>query len=141
MVMNMIEWARKTRDGTVEYSENGKIIHCGRSFCSWLNQKCVEHLSTLAGRISAVRTRFRHTRLTPIPISGELLFIPLKGLRSADCLLVNHKALTGWKRTEDNHLIISFSSSLTLEVQSKRILLKQCEKAKAITDYLNDRTG
>jgi competence transcription factor ComK len=141
LVMSVIEWARKRTDGTVEYSIDGRVMHCERAFISWLNQSCIEYLSTLSGRIDAVKSRFGIRRLTPIPVSRELLYLPIRSLRSRNCLLINHLAIAGWKREGDKRVEIIFGSRSTIKVDSWRIFVRQREKGAIIEAYLNDILG
>jgi hypothetical protein len=136
-VIKMVEWVRKTQTGNILYSERGIKKSSDKSLGMWLNFLCQKQLSTLEGRIKAVQTQFGFHNRPPIYVDKDHLFLPLRGLRSNESLLLNFWAITGFNIVKKQKVEICFLEAPPLIWHSYHIFAKLSEKARAVDNFIS----
>ncbi|MFH0993341.1 MAG: hypothetical protein V1761_03215 [bacterium] len=137
----MIEYVRKTADGRLEVGSAGIIQRYDETLAHFLNRLSYRRLTTLAGAVEAARRQFGIRTRTPIYLGDDAFFLPLVGLRSPDCLLINHFAVVCVIRSNGSGAVIRFHSGMALIVPSQAILMRQRKLAERMLERLNGWRG
>ncbi len=137
--MAMIEWIKRTKIGLIEVACDGGITSFDQSLSGYLNRLCLNNLSTLEGRLKGVQRRFAFKSRIPIYIDPEHLLLPVVGLRSPNCLLINQRALCSCRKRKGNELELRFASGMKLTISKGRTFAALMEKARLIDEGLQDR--
>ena len=103
---------------------------------TYIEKECNKYLSTLEGRIKAVKTEFKYVRLTPIYVNENTILIYFASLNNKDILLINALAI---KRIikDHNKTIVYFSTEEALELDVKIQLVNlSFKKALSLEEYM-----
>lgn len=95
------------------------------SIKKFLNELCIENLSTFDGRINAVRIKHNIKSLVPLYVSNECLLIPTSSIRNYECVWINYYMIQSYDGNE-----IKMLDGSIIEVK-KRVTdrqIKTCEE-------------
>ena len=136
-MFNIIEYVLKTEDNRVAISEDGRVRVEDVSLNSYLEKLANARLSTLAGRIKAIRRVFGFDAKAPLYLGQGTLFLVLYGIRSPRALLVNVYAINCYKPMGQG-LVISFRNGHEMLFCSFAIFRKAFEKAGLLIEWLQE---
>ena len=117
------------KDGSKEYQINTGLK-------KYINDLCMENLSTYDGRRLAIASLLKQIDNIPIYINKHIFIFPTKSLREYDMLFINYFSILSVKKYDENHTLIIFENleELVVEASIKKII-KQQKRIEKITDY------
>ncbi|MBQ8293101.1 MAG: competence protein ComK [Bacilli bacterium] len=108
---------------SIIYNLNQKII-IDKTLTNLLNEWCLEELTTLDGRMEAIKTKFHFKKFVPIYINKELMLMPTKGKKDIDNIYVNIVNILGVDKL-DKKAVIRFRNQTKLIVDIEYQKLKK----------------
>lgn len=98
-----------------------------------INQACLSFLTTLAGRIDAIKQVYKISKLVPVYISDGLILQPIYNNKNWNQIYINICNIKKVNKVND-HVVITFINDKTifLEISYERMkrYLKKCLKIK-----------
>lgn len=131
----MIDYIRKTPDNQVLMVSGDQTVTLDRALHFVLEQLAVERLSSLEGRIKAVKKLFGYKAKCPIYLGKDLLLVPIQGIRSEKALLVNFLSLTSLQKRGKDKTRLTFSYNHTLDVHGFQSICGLLKKARIVKQY------
>lgn len=110
----MIDYLQKTETGTVILAQNGTLIELDEPLSRILNRLALNRLSTVEARVETTKKVFHLRSKVPLWISEDILLIPIKGVRSSQCCLINYFALFSCKNAGKGTILVAFSDGNSL---------------------------
>lgn len=111
-----------------------RVLKCSLRF--YINQLCVQRLSTLEATIEATSIIFGLNRKIPIFCSGDCLLAPLQGLRGKRSLFINYYSIQSIQYNKE-YAEITFSGLHVMRTSHGSTLKKQIDKCENIIAYMN----
>jgi len=136
---NVIAYIFKTRNNQIGVCENQNVYYFECTLNSLLNKLACHNLSTLSGRVDAIKKMLGYKSKVPIYIDESALFIPLFGVRSESAFLLNYHAITSYRKIAINEIIITFSGFHEMKLFGDKNFKKAFIKAKTITEYMENK--
>lgn len=131
----MIEYIRKLPDGRLEWCENGEIRDSSVPLSRVLSRWTQRGLSTVEGRILAVKRQFYLRSRVPLYVEEGLLLMPVKAIRSPDAFLINFHAVREWKMLSTGQAEITFFHGTAVLADSGSIFRKLMAECRRIVDF------
>lgn len=105
---------------------------------SYLNNLCMESLSTFDGRRKAITKLIMHKNNVPIYVNNRIFVYPTKSLREYDMFFINYHEVLSYKEIERNKTLFVFSNleELVVEVSINKII-KQHKRIELVYQYLD----
>ncbi len=105
----------------------------------YINNLCMNNLSTFEGRKKAVSNLLKQKNNIPIYIDNEIFLYPTKSLREYDMLFINYYAILSTKRIDSKNTLIIFKNLEELIVNiSIRKVMKQHKRIELIIHYFKN---
>jgi len=135
----VIAYIFKTSNNQIGVCENHDIYFLDCTLNSLLNKLACQNLSTLSGRIKAIKKTLGYKSKVPIYIDGSSLFLPLSGIRSESAFFINYHAITSFKKIADNEIIIAFKGFHEMRLFGDQNFKKAFIKAKTLQEYMENK--
>ena len=132
---DMIDYIYKTECNQVAIVSQGQLAIRDRALFGMLEELARARLSTLEGRVKAVKHHFGFKTKCPIYLGEDLLFIPLTSVRSDHALLVNVRALTSFRKQGRKDAILTFSGGGALKITGYEPFCRLLKKAQTVISY------
>ena len=138
MFLSHITYIRKSNRQTIIKHREQKII-IDKVINEVLNDLCLTNLSTLKGRVDAVRCLLHLRKFIPVYVNEELILIPVYNSRYWDQIFVNFFMIDNIIKVGENTSRINFydNSTLTVELSYLRLkrLIEKCLKIRETFIY------
>jgi hypothetical protein len=131
----MIDYIYKTDLNQVAIVSRGQLVIQDRALSGMLEELARKRLSTLEGRIKAVKHHFKFKTKCPIYLGEDLLFVPLTSIRSDNALLVNVRALASFRKQGKNEAMLTFSGGGELKIAGYDPFCRMLKKAQIVVSY------
>lgn len=131
-----MNYIRRSVEG-IEISYKGCFEEINRSLIDYINDLCINNLSTYHGRLNASKKILNSKINLPIYVNESLFLFPTESVRKASCFFLNYYEILSIKAIRDNKSKIVFLdlSVLILEISHLRIQ-KQMEKVEIMLNYI-----
>ncbi len=133
----MIAYIYRTSNNQIGVCENQNIYFLECTLSSLLNRLACQNLSTLSGRVQAVKKTLGYKAKVPIYINKSSLFFSLSGLRSESAFLLNFHAITSFKKIGNNEIIIAFRGFHEIKISGDQNFKRAYNKAKTLQEYMD----
>lgn len=106
---------------------------------SYLNNLCMDGLSTFDGRRKAITKLIMQKNNVPIYVSNKIFVYPTKSLREYDMLFINYHEVLSYKKIAKNKTLFVFNNleELVVEVSINKII-KQHQRIELVYQYLDN---
>lgn len=127
---------RDNRATVIAYDTHKELID--KTIFTVLDELCLEYLSTLQGRVDAVKIRFNYKKYIPIYVSSSLILQPLQELKAWDLVYVNANNIREIIRHDEDTTIEFLSGEqLTVNTDYEKVV-HYIEKSIKIKNYKID---
>jgi competence transcription factor ComK len=110
-------------------TKNGKEVF-NKTFKEFINPYCIAQLTTLKGRIDAIKIKYRMRKHIPIFIDLELNLFPTSNQKDINNIYVNAYNIKRVLELEDNQTIIIFKNDDKLVIhKSYKIIYRNYQRA------------
>ncbi|QVK21687.1 competence protein ComK [Mycoplasmatota bacterium] len=119
-----IVFIKRVYEGIKVYYDQ-KVNVLDVSIYKFLNDICIDNLSTYKGRIDAIKRKYNIKSLVPLYVSEDCLLIPTTSIRNYECIWINYFQIQKIKTSEilmNNNCIIKVRKNLFLKQ------IKRCEE-------------
>ncbi|MFP4286333.1 MAG: competence protein ComK [Candidatus Izemoplasmataceae bacterium] len=110
-----MNYIKKTAYG-IEISKRNTITTNPKGLVQYLNQLCIHELTTLEGRLQAIKKKYDKKYNTPIYINASCCFFYLEPLRNIEALVINLKTVKTITKLALNKTQITFIDGSILHV-------------------------
>lgn len=132
----MIDYIERRPDNQIAIHRGPNLEFLDKPLRHLLNRWLEAELSTYEARIKTTAKRFNVHRNVPLWIDSATVFLPLRGVRAIDALLVNWRAVIASTPLKDGRMRLCFASGNTLVVD-ERVAYRRLEAlAKRIFDEM-----
>jgi len=106
---------------------------------SYLNNLCMDSLSTFEGRKKAITKLISHRNNVPIYINKNTFVYPTKSLREYDMLFINYHEVLSYKKLDKYNTLFVFKNleELVVEVSVKKIV-KLHERIELVYQHIDN---
>lgn len=134
-----MNYITRSEKGIIVSSKNDTYYPVG--LIQYLNNKCINELSTYKGRIDSVRKLFGFIATPPLLINKENILFFTKSIRNYDCLLINYCSVLSYRKDNDYSTKIVFANFEEIIVQTKYSQIKkQYQKAEIVYNYRKNKS-
>lgn len=119
-----IVYIKRIYEGISVKYETYKEIY-DTSIKKFLNELCIENLSTFDGRINAVRIKHNIKSLVPLYVSNECLLIPTSSIRNYECVWINYYMI---QSCDGNEIKMLDGSIIEVKERVMDRQIKTCEE-------------
>ncbi|XMB86953.1 competence protein ComK [Mycoplasmatota bacterium WC44] len=91
----------------------------------FINDLCIQGLSTYKGRIDAVKIKYGFKSLVPIYVSEDCLLFPTVSPRNYECIWINYFKI---KHIKKNQIIMKDNNKIDIRDKLISKQLKKCEE-------------
>ncbi len=130
----MLEYVTKTMDNKIVVLKDQVKETLDMPLTAYLSHLAIAGMSTLKGRINAIRRLFNFKSKVPLYLDWETLLIPLTSIRSDNSVLVNYHAILSFRK-DGKRAVIVLSGAHEMLFPSYKVFLSQYKKAKEIILY------
>jgi len=130
----------KRHENGIVIRETSGLIVLPTSLKKYLNELCLNNLTTYEGRITATKILLSDKKNIPIYINRNLLFYSTGSLRDYNTVFVNYFSVISVVKVSKSTTRFIFTNleEEIMEVSYQRIM-KQHSKIKIIIEYLNNQ--
>ncbi len=133
-----MNYIKRSHEG-IEVNTDLGSIYIETSLKKYINELCMNNLSTFEGRKVSTIKLLREKNNIPIYVNDELFLYPTKSIRCFDTVFVNFNEVLSIKMVSKGYTSFIFTNlfEITLEVSIQRIR-KQHRRIKKINEYLKN---
>ncbi|MCK7489261.1 MAG: hypothetical protein MZU79_02690 [Anaerotruncus sp.] len=132
----MIDYLERRHDNQIAIHRGNAVELIDKPLMHLLNRWLEPGLTTYEARVKTTAKRFGAKRKVPIYIDSSTLFLPLRGIRAADALLVNFAAIVLATPMKNGLLKLGFASGITLIIRERLAFHRQEALAARILDEM-----
>lgn len=131
-------YIKRSNDGIIVKGEFHELL-IKSGIKSYLNNLCMDNLSTFDGRRKAISKLIKHKNNVPIYVNKDIFVYPTKSLREYDMLFINYHAVLSYKKIERNKTLFVFNNleELVVEVSINKIM-KQHQRIELVYQYFDN---
>ncbi|MDD4988092.1 MAG: competence protein ComK [Candidatus Izemoplasmatales bacterium] len=131
----MIDYIRKTADNQVLIVSSDKQVVMDKALHFVIEQLANERLSSLEGRITAVKKLFGFKAKCPIYLGRDLLLMQVLGIRSEKALLINIYSIKSIQKLKNQKTRLTFARNHFLDVGGFSSICELLRKARIVEQY------
>lgn len=126
-----MNYIRRNNKG-IEVSINGKLMYINKGIRWYLNDLCIKNLSTLDGRIDAVKKKYNIKHKVPIFVDSKCILFSTGSMRDFEVVYINYFEMIEYS-SKDEKTIIYFKDGTNIDIKlSLKIVRKQVSKIQYI---------
>jgi len=134
-----LEYVRKTPEGFIQVCEDQEVRIVDLPLSRYLQTLALRGLSTLKGRLEAVRKVLAIKAKIPVPCDRNTLLFPLRGLRSDRALYLNYHAVSSYHKHGEGQVVVMFHGGHQMLADGFDSFQNSYLKAKCVAAYLKEQ--
>ena len=126
-----MKYIKRTTEGILVLEKEARYLTKGLK--QFMNEACIQNLSTFEGRKQAAQIILNHTSNLPIYVDEDTIMFPTKSIRNYDCIYVNYHQVLSLKETIGGSTRIVFNDLSEIKVDTSIVKMrKQLFRAQTI---------
>lgn len=131
-----ILYIKRGNRSTIIYCANGKLYEIPINIDNYFNNLCLNELTTLTGRMNAIKLKYHIIKNVPIYINKQLVFFPSNNTKSIDNIYINSIYIKFIENMDSKCRIIFFNNQELIVDNSYNIIKNKYEKCIKIKNQI-----